>query len=159
MASDDELRELVIIRRLRVATVLACICGLVAFGLGFIEVEFTDVDYHPRSERASDAASTLCVIAALVPAAFVYRRPRWPQLATWMIVVACCAALWLVSSFVGDRAPPASVPATVGRITLLLMIGAVVVLVVMPLIRLGHKSPPLVVALNLPRARIISDGK
>jgi hypothetical protein len=126
METDPREREIAL--RLRAVIAVAVVIGIVAALL------------DPKHDGP-------LVGALFVPAAWVCWRPRWGQIVVWgMWLVPIVMMLVLVN--VG-RASHVKTPT-------LLLVGmvAVLVIIVMPLVRLGHRAPPLRSS-KVPPARVV----
>jgi len=128
---DAEARERDIILRLRAVVILAAILGVAAVLL--------------------DPARNLAFVGALFgPAAWVFWRPRWGQIALWGMWVVPVVMLAVLVRL--GHAPLLFTPDA-------LLVGMVVtlVLVVMPVVRRGHRPPPLRMprTLRVPEARVV----
>ncbi|HEY5952088.1 MAG TPA: hypothetical protein VIV40_41610 [Kofleriaceae bacterium] len=155
MASEREDREAIVVRRMRQA--IAVVAGLAALviALGYTHVEITDLDYQTHVERAGSDELTVFVVLLLAPAGWVYRKPRWPQLVMWIMWLVTWLMLATVM-MIGDEPHEMIRPFWVrAAMTLALSLIGCVVVIVMPLVRNLHKSPPLPRPTRLPSARVL----
>jgi hypothetical protein len=150
-------REAIVVRRLR-----RCIGFVLAFGvfvivLGYVPIRTIDVAYREQIGRAGSDELSLFVVLLLLPAGWVYRKPRWPQLVVWIMWIT--SWLMLLAIFSLGSPDPMEGDAELGWvrtliICLLALMGACVV-IVMPLIRWTHKAPSPPRRPDLPSARIV----
>jgi hypothetical protein len=127
MASDADMRDHNVVRVLRGLIVVTCLLGMLAVML----------DRHYAA----------FIGTLLVPAGWVYWRPRWAQLVTW--------SMWLVPPVMTgvimhiDRTEQLWTPS--GFLTFAIV---VLVIVVMPLVRLRSRGVRQQRS-NLPEARVV----
>lgn len=148
-------REQVVQLRVRALTYLVIALASVTLMLSFVSLTKTNPSGLIRVERAMDWTHRLWTVIVLVPAAWVLRAPRLGPVLTW--------AGWTIVSAAGleavTRGQPVNVIETVEPgwvqmvILVLWLVSAAIVLIVMPLIRLGHSEP----SSRLPAARIHHD--
>lgn len=127
MASDP--REAETVLRVRATVVVAVIIGIAT------------VLVEPKQNGFFMA----CLFA---PAGWVFMRPRWGRIvmwAMWIVPIVMLLALVNVQRFAQFMAPTGIL---VGMI-------ATLVIVVIPLVRRGHRQPPLPRSSNLPHARMV----
>ena len=131
MESDP--REAEIVLRVRACVIVAAIIGLAA----------VLVDYRQNA---------VLVGALFAPGGWVFARPRWGRIvmwAMWIVPIVMLIALVNVERFDRFMAPTGIL---VGLVSIL-------VLAVIPLIRRGHRAPPLPRPSKIPSARLVKRDK
>lgn len=157
---DDE--EQFVVHRLRQLTgVVLALSGL-AIALGYLDLHALDMEYRPVIVRAGTDALTVLAMALVVPAVWVYRMPRMPQIVIWcmwFVSVAMFAVIFMVGQtgrVFGTQGLETIDEMWVRPLIVLLHVtNAFVVLILMPILRSTHKSPPLPKPTKLPAARIV----
>lgn len=152
---DADERERSVVRRLRQAIALVIVLGALAIALGYLDVTVTDLDYRDHVERAGSDVLSIFVLVLIAPAAWVLRRPRWPQLVVWIMWLTSWVMLGAIFALPGGSSEMVMPFWIRPLITASLAAIAGIVCIVLPLIRGAHKSPPLPRDTKLPPARVV----
>jgi hypothetical protein len=157
-----ESREQRLVRTLRVLIATVYTLGVAVIAIAQMDIEITDRQYVSYIQRAGSQELTLFVAIVLLPGIWPLYRPRWPQLGVWIMWAVTWTMFAIIFSLGGARGPavelvahlvvpwwpPFAIPALLGAMGLLL-------LVVIPLVRRTHPSPPIPPRSRLPEARLV----
>jgi len=157
-SAGSEEREHAVVQRLRRLVVAVVVCGGLAAALGYVDgLVVTNSLYDRYVVPSGGDALTMYLLALLLPGSVAMRQPRWPQLLLWILWAFPCTLLALLVEIEPFRRAvhiellwPACV------VYALVAVSWLVLLVVIPVVRMTHRSPPLRLRrrVHLPPARI-----
>ena len=155
VGDDEDPRETEVVRLLHVAIGLVVMLGVLAIVAGGVDQLTGSNRVHV--EPAVPGVQLLSIVLLLLPAGWVYRRPRWPQIVVWIM----WASSWLMLGFIlqvdTDRGSWLGMDSfwiyVVTRVCTIAI--GFTVIVAVPLIRASHKSPRLPPKPKLPKARVV----